>query len=898
MTLSTISSLSSALEGRYTIERELGAGGMATVYLAHDIRHGRDVAIKVLHPELGAALGGDRFLSEIKTTARLQHPHILPLLDSGESEGLLYYVMPLVTGETLRAKLSRERQLSIEDAMLIAREVADALAYAHGLGIIHRDIKPENILLQNGHALVADFGIALAVQSAGGQRMTQTGLSLGTPQYMSPEQAMGERTIDARSDVYALGAVTYEMLTGEPPFTGATVQAIVARVLSSEPARPTEVRKSVPAPVEAAVLRALAKLPADRFGSASDFIAAFSQPVAPTPGSSRARAATRATYALAALAAVASAIAIWALQRPGSGGGTGSPGPSYETAIVLPVGAPLAFIGAGPLGVGMQAFAVSPDGSTLVYVGQDGVTTRLYRRALDASAVEALPGTEGAYAPFFAPDGKSVGFFASGALRRAAIDGSATVTLAEMVLPYGATWLSDGRIIVAANEGDRLVSVPSGGGSPVPVGFGSSSAPLVFPEPLPGERALLLTTMDHRLAVVPLAGGPVLLLGPGGAVQADSVTPETELFSGSHPKYIASGHILYHSLDGAVMALPFDPVAHRVLGAPVAVRAGVRLESVWGAGQLVVTRDGTLIYAPGENGRLTWLVRRGAAGQVDTLQTFGRADYGAVDLAADGSRLLVSVCPVQGRCGRQVLNLREGVRLALASDEGSGSGSSGAGWNGSQRIYISDRGRSRRERRGAPFTISFSPENATARDSAPGVVVFDVASDGAVLFGSGDSLFTADSWAALSDGASRAGFVLPESDAWGHQLRPGGDWVAYTSMNQQAGDYVVFVARTRPPFERWRASPRGGEEPVWDRRGNLVYREGNRWMRVTPPATVGDKPGVATFLFSGNYLNVLGRSHDIAPDGSHLLIAGPAETTTATLTVVTRWVDRLPARAR
>jgi serine/threonine protein kinase len=226
--------LGTALSGRYRIERELGQGGMATVYLAHDVKHDRDVAIKVLHPELAAALGGDRFLSEIKTTAKLQHPHILPLLDSGEGGGFLYYVMPYVTGETLRARLDRERQLPIDDALRIAREVADALGCAHALGIIHRDIKPENILLQGGHALVADFGIALAVQQAGGARMTQTGLSLGTPQYMSPEQAMGEKSVDARADVYALGAVTYEMLTGDAPFTGTTVQAIVAKVLSAQ----------------------------------------------------------------------------------------------------------------------------------------------------------------------------------------------------------------------------------------------------------------------------------------------------------------------------------------------------------------------------------------------------------------------------------------------------------------------------------------------------------------------------------------------------------------------------------------------------------------------------------------------------------------------------------------
>src|SRR5688500_97129 len=273
--MQTVERLGAALAGRYRIERELGAGGMATVYLAHDLRHEREVAIKVLHPDLGAALGGDRFLSEIKTTARLQHPHILPLLDSGEADGLLFYVMPYVRGETLRTRLERERQLPIDAALRIAREVADALGAAHAIGIIHRDIKPENILLQGGHALVADFGIALAVQHAGGARMTQTGLSLGTPQYMSPEQAMGERGIEARSDIYALGAVTYEMLTGDPPFTGSSVQAIVAKVLSERPTPLRTLRDTVPIPVEQAVLTALAKLPADRFASAAAFAAAL-----------------------------------------------------------------------------------------------------------------------------------------------------------------------------------------------------------------------------------------------------------------------------------------------------------------------------------------------------------------------------------------------------------------------------------------------------------------------------------------------------------------------------------------------------------------------------------------------------------------------------------------------
>src|SRR5436190_9656029 len=273
----TRSHLATALTDRYRIERELGAGGMATVYLAYDLRHERKVAIKVLKPELAAVIGAGRFLREIKTIATLQHPHILGLIDSGEVNGTAYFVMPFVEGESLRDRLNREKQLPIADAVRISTEVAAALDYAHRHGVIHRDIKPENIMLHDGSALVADFGIALAISSAGGgSRMTETGMSLGTPHYMSPEQAMGEREITARSDVYALGAMTYEMLIGDPPFTGSTAQAIVAQVLTEEP-RPLVVRRrSIPPEVEHAVLTALEKLPADRFGSAQEFAAALS----------------------------------------------------------------------------------------------------------------------------------------------------------------------------------------------------------------------------------------------------------------------------------------------------------------------------------------------------------------------------------------------------------------------------------------------------------------------------------------------------------------------------------------------------------------------------------------------------------------------------------------------
>src|SRR3982751_1530202 len=263
--------IAAALDDRYVIERQLGAGGMAVVYLARDRKLDREVALKVLRPELGAVLGSERFLAEIKISARLDHPHILTLIDSGEANGLLYYVLPFVRGESLRDKLNREHQLGIEEALTITRQVASALDYAHRQHLVHRDIKPENILLQEGEAMLADFGIALAVKEAGGNRLTQTGLSLGTPQYMSPEQATGDRGIDARSDVYSLAAVLYEMLAGEPPVTGASAQSMIAKLMTETPTHLRVLRSTVPAEIDAAVAKALAKTTADRFTSGGDF---------------------------------------------------------------------------------------------------------------------------------------------------------------------------------------------------------------------------------------------------------------------------------------------------------------------------------------------------------------------------------------------------------------------------------------------------------------------------------------------------------------------------------------------------------------------------------------------------------------------------------------------------
>src|SRR6202022_2742982 len=441
----------------YTIERELGSGGMATVYLAHDKKHDRKVAIKILHAELAAVLGAERFLQEIKLTANLQHPHILGLIDSG------------IIGDDaseLRGRLDKEQQLPVSDSVRIATEVASALDYAHRHGVIHRDIKPENILLHDGSAIVADFGIALAITEAGGARITQTGLSLGTPGYMSPEQAMGERTITARSDIYSLGAVTYEMLSGEPPFTGPTVQAVVARVMTEEPRPLTTQRRNVPPNVAAAVSHALEKIPADRFASAHEFAEALNNPLftlssasATLVGRDRSnRRLWQMLYAVTALAILTTAVALWGWMRPA---------PSKQVVrYSLVLDSTEAMAKAGPF---FGRFDLSPDGSRLAYIGGAGQILVRRRNQLHATAI---PGTEAAKTPFFSPDGQHVGFFnGNRTLRIALLTGGPLVTVTDsLVGSAGASWARDGFIYIHGFGPSGLVRVEARQGA-VPRSF-------------------------------------------------------------------------------------------------------------------------------------------------------------------------------------------------------------------------------------------------------------------------------------------------------------------------------------------------------------------------------------------------------------------------------------------
>jgi serine/threonine-protein kinase len=444
--------LTAALVDRYRIERELGAGGMATVYLARDVRHDREVALKVLRPELAAVLGADRFLNEVRITARLDHPHIVTLIDSGETDGFLWYVLPYIRGESLRTMLDRERQLGLEEAVAITRQIASALDFAHQHGVIHRDIKPENILLHEGEAMLADFGIALAVKEAGGNRLTETGLSLGTPQYMSPEQATGDRQLDARSDIYSLGAVLYEMLAGEPPVTGPSAQAMIAKLLTERPTRLRVVRDSVPEGVDQAVAKALAKTPADRFSTAGDFVAALQHAMAAAPPSTLTWRRRNVLVGVAPVVGVAVlAFGAWRLMRARP--------PSFALGRSEQVTA--------DPGLEIQP-ALSPDGRLVAYAAGNATRMRIYLRPVgggrtipltdDSTAIEAQPR--------WSPDGNSLLFLARGGVSIASALGGAS----RPVVPASATasvataaWSPDGREI-AFVRAESLLAAPVDGG--------------------------------------------------------------------------------------------------------------------------------------------------------------------------------------------------------------------------------------------------------------------------------------------------------------------------------------------------------------------------------------------------------------------------------------------------
>ena len=775
---------------------------MATVYLAEDVRHHRRVAIKVLSPELSAVLGPERFLKEIELTANLQHPHILPLFDSGSADGLLYYVMPYVEGETLRNRLTREHQLPVADALRIATDVADALDYAHKRHVVHRDIKPENILLHDGRPLVADFGIALAVEQAGGSRMTQTGMSLGTPQYMAPEQAMGDRSVDHRADIYALGAVVFEMLAGEPPFTGPTPQAIVAKVMTERPRSLNSIRDTVSPQVSRAVSEALQKLPADRPATAGDFARLLATTTS-VPAFEFVPAQRWSTTSIAggvALTAVLFGIAGYAVGYRVEHRSLNSEVSSRLAMMVPNLG------GTGVASLHRQ-IALTPDGSAVIYVAQDADQRNvlMYQR-LDSETPSVIAGSGGVLDPLVSPDGKSVlglsnpSDVAGSSPVRVPITGGTPVALPPEVNMMHADIGRDGTIWYSIYGTEQLRSTAAGWNASHRDADGAR-----FQQLLPdGQHAILVA------APMGTTSGRALYYD----VQAGKSTPITDV-AVEEMRY-AAGYVTYVMNDGSLWAAPFDAGKGRMTAG--ALQIGSRVSTTGtGIAQIAMAANGTVAYIPEEPRTLVFVDRDGKMRQVSEA----RRNYHAPKFSPDGTRISFDV---SGEDGRDVwiLSLARGLATRATFDRDGHD----ATWtpDGQYITYTTFK-------HGPAAVFRTRPGGGSKPDSL--IASRELGYTGE-WFKDGTRLVTTILGADREHttlGIIEGGGKGPVTPLFPNKffsafpaLSPDGKWVAYSTT--QSGGLEVFVRRIDGTGDNVQVSDRGGTEPLWSHDGkSLFYRE-------------------------------------------------------------------------
>ncbi|HEX6943451.1 MAG TPA: protein kinase [Gemmatimonadaceae bacterium] len=853
--------LRAALNDRYRIERELGAGGMATVYLAEDLRHDRKVAIKVLKPELAAVLGAERFVVEIKTTAALSHPHILPLFDSGTADGFLYYVMPFIKGETIREKLNRETQFGVDEAVRIAREVADALDYAHRNGVIHRDIKPENILLHDGRAIVMDFGIALAVSAAAGGRMTETGLSLGTPHYMSPEQATAEKEITARSDVYSLASVLYEMLAGQPPHSGGSAQQIIMKIITEAPPPVTQLRKTVPHHVAAALEKALEKLPADRFESARAFADALTNPAftvaidpvtAFAPGTAR-----RSQFLIGGLAvALAAALVASLVTRP-----------RLEPPSVARYRISLPGTESTPGTLDITALDVSDDGSRIAWVDRAGTAWTRRRDALDAEPVPGL--ARDVYAIALSPEGSEI------ALTRREVGltivplagGASRVMDAEANVNRGIDWADDGFIYYSANA--ALARIASSGGSRETVFRVDSAAGEAAPQrPIAlGEgRGVLFSRRD--------AGDSTFKL-----LVWDARTRRATTLGEGRPLGIVGEYLLSVSVDGTLLARRMDLRSLTPSSEPMAIERDVRRGESFRASPLAgLSRTGVLVFATGGNAGGMRLSRVRLDGKAEPLSAEARVIRG-VRVAPDGRRVAYGIA---GRIRihdmaigstREVMPSwnsvfdpvwsRDGRRIAFHSSHLDPADSSQRQnlWTG----YEVDAEVLAVPRRLFHHAYATGPQSWTP--------------DGTLLaHGNAGTGGEADLVVVRFEGGSAK--VSPYLNApWQEtmpRVSPDGRWVAYRASPERQEE--IWVRRFPDAAAgAWRISEGSATEPVWSVDGRtLFYIEGANLiaarLRTSPDFAVVSRDVILrNFGFAQSPCCTA--NYDVLPDGTGLIMA-------------------------
>jgi eukaryotic-like serine/threonine-protein kinase len=849
--------LGTALEGRYIIDRQIGAGGMATVYLARDVRHNRNVALKVLNPELGAVLGAERFLAEIQVTANLQHPNLLPLFDSGEVSGLLFYVMPYVEGESLRARLEREKQLPVEEAVRIASAIAGALDYAHRHQVIHRDLKPENILMHEGQPLLADFGIALAVSNAGGARITQTGLSLGTPQYMSPEQATGDRAVDGRTDIYSLGVITYEMLVGDPPHVASTSQAIIAKLLTEKPASVRTIRPNVPPYVDAAIGRALEKLAADRFATAKEFADALEGRVAVMtstsyqPSSVGARASrTSRIRELAAWALVVALVAWfgWQHLRPREH----AEAPVVRVNFDLPPGARVNDVITG------TTIAVSPQGDMIAFtsIGLNGF--RMYVRHVNELAAREVADAAGRNLTF-SPDGRWLAFTEGNVLRKLSVNGgqAATVATTGGTVPYGLAWSEADTIYVGSFSG--MWAIPATGGTTVFVAGADSSESRSgkrWPLVLPGGKAIAFASGSSSSSPPHLA---VVTIGTGKIVEFDALV--------AMPLGLLGDQLVYVSPAGGLMAVRFDNAAHRPIGDPVQLDEGVLVDPTAGA-KASLSASGTLAYLRGSAQFQPVLAGAGSTSPAALIREPG--PYSTPRFSPDGGRVAIAVFGANAtdiwiydiarntftRLTTEGVNIRpewtpDGRHVVFISTRAGRSGiwrQPADGSGAAELLYQPEI---------EPFEAIVSPDmkwllfrTAPGAKNSRDILAVQLSGDRTVV-----PVVTG-----------------PDSEIM-PRLSPDGKWLAYQS--NETGRPEIYVRPFPVSGARVQVSDNGGSEPIWGRSGRSLYYRGPVGEVIAVGVTTGSgfSIGTRSVVLTGDYLTDTSHpNYDVAPDGRFLMM--------------------------
>lgn len=873
------SQINSALAGKYRIEREIGQGGMATVYLAHDLRHDREVALKVLNPELAAVLGKERFLAEIRVTAKLQHPHLLPLFDSGEADGRLFYVMPYVQGESLRTRLNNQRPLPINEAIRIAIGVGSALDYAHRHGIIHRDLKPENILLHEGEPLIADFGIALALSAAAPARITQSGVFVGTPQYMSPEQASGERAMDGRTDIYSLGAVLYEMLAGEPPYGGGSAQAVIAKVVTGKPRPLRTIRETIPSHVEAAVECALAKIPADRFETAQDFVDALrgTRSVA-VHGSSFIEAAPRATGGahrrwfgkraqVAALLVLGIALGALAtrLFTPASA-------PRRPTRFLLTQNDSARFRGPPSL-----SMSLARDGSRIVYVGGDATRVGLFVHELDeldAKPIRGLDDGEIPEVPVLSPDGRNVLFRSGAHVRRVPVEGGTPVTVSDVGTSY--SWGDNGVILIYAPPA-TLYQTSEGGGAlrlVTRVSQAQHISTFGYPYLLPGSEAALVTlyrggldVTSARLGVVRLSDGKII----------DLQTP------GANPRY-AAGYIFFARANGSVFAAPFDLRRLRLSGPATPVQDNVVLKGGGGA-EFGVSENGTLVYRSGATvKRLVSVDLRGN----ETQLLPDLRDYQAPRFSPDGNRLAVAILGTERGAETWIYDKQSGALTRLTE-----SGGDRPEWSPDGRNIVSEQRSPGPERFVTQRWDGSDAPKTFLQVQGKQVMELSLPASGHGYLAARIGAPVRDIWIAPVDSPQALRpFVATPAEEMMPSVSADGKWVAYVS--NESGRSEVYVRPMPGPGRRLQISTDGGLEPVWSPKGRELFYRGRgkiilaRIANLETSATVTRQP-----LFEDVYFGApVHAMYGVSPDGTKLVFTKPTGGETKTV-VVLNWLDEV-----